>query len=325
MSIVAERVSYLERIYSHIPDTPDERDYIYKTATTTFPTSVDLRPQMSPIVDQGQLGSCTANAIASGLREYMEIINGQSLTRLSRLYLYYKEREIEGTLSEDSGAYIRDGMKVLQQFGCAPETEFPYDITKFKDAPTAIAEQDAATFKVAEYHRITSYDDMKAALANGQPVVIGITVYESFETYDVSNGGLLPTPDTTKEKMLGGHALLAIGYNPKEHPGDYIVIRNSWGKDWGDNGNCYMPKSYWDNGLVNDMWTASLTKPLVKPEDLTFHQAIAQIVKEGVFVDPVFWDNFEAKYKAGTLVNADFLNVFYGFRKIAADDINLGR
>lgn len=91
-----------------------------------------MRTMMSPIVDQLTLGSCTANAIASGLREFLELnYDHGSLITLSRLWLYWQERNTEGTVNEDSGASIRDGMTVLQKLGCAPETDFPYNITKF--------------------------------------------------------------------------------------------------------------------------------------------------------------------------------------------------
>src|SRR5690242_15676766 len=102
----------------------DLRDYQFRSTAfmspSELPKKVDLRQQMPPIVDQGSLGSCTANAIASGLREYLLIKAQEEWTPLSRLYLYWHERELEGSVEEDSGAYIRDGMKVLQKRGVCP-------------------------------------------------------------------------------------------------------------------------------------------------------------------------------------------------------------
>jgi C1A family cysteine protease len=126
----------------------DLRDYHFMSsafkAVQELPPSVDLRAQLSPIVDQGSLGSCTANAIVSGLREY-ELLKEEAVPfmPLSRLYLYWHERKLEGHVDEDSGAYIRDGMKVLQKRGVCPETDYPYRPSQFTDTPTAQAVEDA--------------------------------------------------------------------------------------------------------------------------------------------------------------------------------------
>ena len=179
--------------------------------------------------------------------------NGGTLTPLSRLYLYWHERNIEGTANEDSGAYIRDGMKVLQTLGVPPETDCPYDVTKFTNKPTAQAEVDARAFKIAEYHRVTDFTSMQAALAEGNPVVIGFTVYESFESAAVARTGKVPLPKRG-EKVLGGHAVLVVGYKQIGRS-LYAIVRNSWGTGWGEKGYFYMPKTFFDKGYVSDMWT----------------------------------------------------------------------
>ncbi|OCT16483.1 xylellain [Paenibacillus pectinilyticus] len=237
-------------------DLEDLRDLIFHhnhTDATTLPASVDLRPKLSPVVDQGQLGSCTANAIASGLGEYLELQAGKPLTRLSRLYLYWHERSMEGTVNNDSGAYIRDGMKVLQTLGCAPETDYPYDISKFTLPPSTKAETDARAFKISEYHRVTDFTSMQAALAAGSPVVLGISVYASFESAAVAATGMVSLPKHG-EQLLGGHAVLAVGYK-KIGDALYAIVRNSWGTSWGDHGYFYLPKTFFDKGYVSDMWT----------------------------------------------------------------------
>ncbi|VBB09718.1 cysteine peptidase histidine active site [Lucifera butyrica] len=238
-------------------DSLDLRDYIFCSAqyqlAEHLPAQVDLRAECSPIVDQGKLGSCTANAIASGLREYLELKARQSLTTLSRLFLYYEERSLEGTISEDSGAEIRDGMKVLKQIGVCPEADWPYDISTFTNPPTDKDIADAARYKIGEYHRITSLAHLKAALAEGLPVVIGIDVYESFESEEVARTGIVPIPDTDKEQFLGGHAVLVVGYDNKR---DMLIVRNSWGSSWGDKGYFYLPYGFYNKGLVSDCWTS---------------------------------------------------------------------
>jgi C1A family cysteine protease len=245
-----------KRQYLLKKDPVDLRDKVFRSTFAKvehLPVEVDLRPQLSPIVDQGQLGSCTANAIASGLREYITLKEQQPLTRLSRLFLYWHERQLEGTIGEDSGAYIRDGMKVLQTIGVSPETDFPYNISKFTEQPSQQAESDAGKFKISEYHRITNVDQLKAALAEGSPVVIGIDVYQSFESDTVAKTGKVPLPKRG-EQNLGGHAVLAVGYK-KIGRTKYIIVRNSWGEDWGDKGYFYLPETFFTKGYVSDMWT----------------------------------------------------------------------
>ena len=246
------------RVYKLKPDTEDLRDKVFRSTQyktiAALPKIVDLRSGCSRVVDQGELGSCTANAIASGLREYWENQSGK-LTPLSRLWLYWEERYIEGTVNEDAGAYIRDGMKILQKMGCAPEADWPYDITKFKQTPPAKAATDALQFKITEYHRVTNLTTLKTALAQGYPVVIGIKVYESFESKQVAQNGVIPLPKRV-EKFLGGHAVLAVGYkdDAKIKGQGVVICRNSWGESWGDNGYFYLPYSYFANN-VTDMWT----------------------------------------------------------------------
>jgi C1A family cysteine protease len=281
-----------------------------------LPPEVDLTDHMSPVVDQGQLGSCTANAIASGLREYLMIKDGVSLDRLSRLFLYWHERDLEGTVSEDSGAYIRDGMRVLAEIGCAPEKDFPYDITKFTQKPSTDAEAHAGQYRIHEYHRVTSYDDLKHALADGNPVVLGVDVYESFESADAAMTGNIPLPAST-EKYLGGHAILAVGYRTYSDGVERIKFRNSWGETWGAAGYGTLTKSFFDAGHVRDMWTGTGTNQAT-PTSFTFDTALDEIVSAGIFDSPEFWRAFKAKYDAGTLGSADFQYVFLAFQKFAA-------
>lgn len=249
-----------KRVYKLKPDREDLRDRVYRTSfykiPVGLPKNVDLRAGCSQIVDQGELGSCTANAIASGLREFWELEAG-NLTLLSRLWLYWQERYLEGSVDEDAGATIRDGMKVLQQLGCAPEADWPYDIEKFTQTPPEKATKDAPKYKIAKYHRVPNLTTLKTALAEGYPVVIGIKVYQSFESDQVAKNGVVPLP-TRWEQFLGGHAVLAVGYNDTKgtiyEDQSYVICRNSWGETWGDKGYFYLPYSYF-NGYVTDMWT----------------------------------------------------------------------
>ena len=247
-----------KRVYKLKPDTEDLRDKVFKSTQfktiAVLPKLIDLRSGCSRVVDQGELGSCTANAIASGLREYWENLSGK-LTFLSRLWLYWEERNIEGTVNEDSGAYIRDGMKVLQKMGCAPEIDWPYNVMKFTQTPPVKATTNALQFKITEYHRVTNLTLLKTALAEGYPAVIGINVYESFESDQVAKTGIVPLPKRG-EQLLGGHAVLAVGYkdDAKIKGQGVVICRNSWGESWGDEGYFYLPYSYFAH-YVTDMWT----------------------------------------------------------------------
>ncbi|VBB06790.1 Hypothetical protein LUCI_2026 [Lucifera butyrica] len=172
------------RKYLLQPDLPDRRDFAFQSAGFAWvehlPPLADLRGGCSPVVDQGTLGACTANAIVSGLREYLLLQQEPPLTPLSRLFLYYQERMLAGMVQVDSGARIRDGMKVLNTFGVCPENENPYDISKFAQPPTAREMAAAAQFKIKEYHCVGGLAMLKAAIAEGFPVVAGVRIYQSF-------------------------------------------------------------------------------------------------------------------------------------------------
>lgn len=146
-------------------------------------------------------------------------------------------------------------MKILQKMGCAPEIDWPYDISKFRQTPPAMSSKDAGQYKITEYHRVSDLTALKSALAEGYPVVIGIQVYESFESDQVAETGIVPLP-TRGEQFLGGHAVLAVGYrdDAKNKGRGVVICRNSWGESWGDKGYFYLPYNYFVS-CVTDMWT----------------------------------------------------------------------
>jgi len=242
-------------------DKPDSRDYIYKpVALTTTPTSVDLRVQYdTPVEDQGNLGSCTGNAIAEAI-EMIDRKNGKSL-ELSRLFIYYYERLIEGTVNYDNGAYIRDGIKACYTYGAPLESLWPYNISKFRTAPNTAAVKDAAKRKVTLYERALDFNACINALSNGYPVIIGFTVYSSFRNSNWSRTtSVMPYPNTRSESVLGGHAVLLVGYNNSTQR---FTVKNSWGTNWGDKGYFYMPYQVIQNtSMSGDFWVIkSVTNP----------------------------------------------------------------
>src|SRR5258707_2332431 len=241
--------------YGWIPDLPDYRDHIYVISfgpNDVLPTSVDLRPNCPPIYDQGHLGSCTSNAIA-GEVEFDRMKEDLPDWTPSRLFIYYNERGIEGMIGTDSGAQIRDGMKSVGKQGACSETEWPYDISKFTVQPPASCYQDALQHRAIAYKRVNrDLQHMKSCLAEGYPFVFGFTVYESFESDAVAKTGIVPLPQPG-EKVLGGHAVVAAGYDDSTQR---FWVRNSWGSSWGQDGYCTMPYTYLTHrGLASDFWT----------------------------------------------------------------------
>jgi C1A family cysteine protease len=233
-------------------DNPDFRDYRYTHyINKILPSKVDLRDKMPKIYDQGQLGSCTANAIAGAI-QYDEMKEELKSTLPSRLFIYYNERAMEGSVDYDAGATIRDGIKVVHKIGYCDESMWPYNISNFTLKPSNDCYKYADNHKAIEYSRVyQNITDIKNSLNNGFPIVFGISVYSSFESDNVSETGKIPMPKKD-EYLLGGHAILAVGYNDTEQ---HIIFRNSWGEEWGDNGYGYLPYEYICNtGLASDFW-----------------------------------------------------------------------
>lgn len=248
--------------YHWLRDKPDARDHLYSAAPVALPASVDLRQYCSAVEDQGQLGSCTGNAIA-GIIELMQ--RKQNLARgkdVSRLFIYYEERVLIGTVNQDSGAYIRDGIKVVNKKGAPLESLWPYNISRFRTRPTNAAYNDALKRKATAYQRVTNFAGVKTALSQGYPVVMGFDVYSSFETSIVANTGMMPYPNVNTEQLLGGHAVAIVGYNDNLNGGRFIC-RNSWGSRWGAGGYFYMPYQVVQNtNMSDDFWIiTAVTNP----------------------------------------------------------------
>jgi len=237
-------------------DLPDERDFLYAAPLLRFPqglpAAVDLRPECPPVYDQGQLGSCTANGIGGAI-EFDQRKQGTKEFVPSRLFIYYNERVMEGTVNQDAGAQIRDGVKSVATLGAPPETDWPYDIAKFAQKPPAKAYTDAKQDLVTAYARVAqNLTQMQGCLASGYPFVFGFTVYESFESEEVAQTGVVPMP-AHGEAVLGGHCVVAVGYDSKKR---VFIIRNSWGTGWGMKGYCTMPFEYLiSTHLASDFWT----------------------------------------------------------------------
>ncbi len=256
----------MKRKYTWKADQPDFRDLTFKDANffskPPVKPSVDLRPKCSPVFDQGDIGSCTGNSICGAL-EYLElkeladrydgaeIFDPSKFVNISRLFIYYNERVMEGDPMEDGGAEIRDGIKTLVGIGACVESEWSYSESNLFKKPSPEAFHDARAHRISAYARLVDMDDMKASLSAGYPFVFGFTVYEGFEGDQIAATGILEMPKRG-EQPQGGHAVMCVGYDDaKQH----FIIRNSWGPDWGDKGYFYMPYQYISNAnLCDDFW-----------------------------------------------------------------------
>lgn len=241
-------------VYGWLPDIPDHRDHLYgavRQIPKTLPVKADLRPGCSPVEDQQELGSCTANALVGAL-EFLMKKDKVNLADMSRLFIYYNERVIEHTVKTDAGAMIRDGIKTLAKQGACPETSWPYTIAKFATKPPKTCYTEALDYQILSYARINSLDEMRACLADGFPFVFGFAVYEGFESPQVARTGIVEMPKAG-ERMLGGHAVLAVGY---DDAAKRVIVRNSWGAQWGIKGYFTLPYAYVaDRNLSDDFWT----------------------------------------------------------------------
>jgi C1A family cysteine protease len=245
------------RIYGWMPDVPDFRDHKFFSLVSPMklPTEVDLRPKCPPVYDQGSTGSCTANAIAAAI-DFDIMKDGETPITPSRLFIYYNERKMEGTISSDSGAQIRDGIKSINIQGACHESLWEYDESKFTDCPSPEAYADATSYIALAYKRLNNANiiELKSALAQGFPFVCGVSLYESFESDYVAQTGVVSMPGVN-EQMLGGHAICCVGYNDHSK---MFIMRNSWGPEWGVKGYFFMPYSYLTNlNLADDFWVVT--------------------------------------------------------------------
>jgi C1A family cysteine protease len=222
-------------------------------ALGALPPRVDLRRECPAVYDQGRLGSCTANAIAGALQFDQAKQRQSDVFIPSRLFIYYNERTIEGTIDEDAGAMLRDGIKSVSRQGAPHEPLWPYVIGRFRTRPSPAAYTDGRRHQALIYERLShSLEQMQGCLAGGYPFVFGFSVYDSFESHDVSKSGDVPLP-TGGDTLLGGHAVLAVGYDNATRR---FLLRNSWGASWGRHGYGTIPYDYLlDPDLSDDFWT----------------------------------------------------------------------
>lgn len=256
-----------QRKYGWKQQQKDERDFkiqhlsLVRKLPRSLPVSVNLQEWCSPVQDQGDLGACTAHAWA-GLLQYNENkwpVEGRKYFDMSRLFIYYNERLIEGTVSDDSGAQLRDGAKAIATYGSCPETDLPYVISEFATKPSDNCYNAAKSNIIHSYYSLDGANpaqtlfNLKTCLAAGQPFVFGFTVYDSFESDEVAKTGIMPMPNVNTEAIIGGHAVMGVGYDDAKQA---VLVRNSWGPEWGQGGYFWMPYEFISNPtMASDFWT----------------------------------------------------------------------
>lgn len=241
--------SELQYSFGYKRDKVDERDLFHKNYKETEDILIDLRSKYPPIYNQGNLGSCTANAIAFAY-QFDEIKQKEeSVFMPSRLFIYYNERNMEGNISSDSGAEIRDGIKTINKIGVCDEVTWPYDMSKYTEKPSEKAYKEAENHHSVKYKRVQQdIKQIKGVLKSRLPIIFGFKVFENF--MNIGNSGMMPKP---KGKIIGSHAVSIVGYDDTKK---LIIVRNSWGKEWGNNGYFYAPYKFITNtDMCSDLWT----------------------------------------------------------------------
>lgn len=258
------------RIYPVVPSVPDERDFKYCSLKLPEGRSrwarlkakvgtevVDLRPYCPPIKNQLDLGACTGFCY-TGYRELMlrRFYQFEWSTQniiLSPMYIYFRERQDEGTILEDSGAQMRTGCRVLVEWGVCPEDLNPYKPSLYTRPPDAEDDEAAKALKMSAFHRLDNIEEWKDCLRRHHPIAIGMAVYSGMDT--MTDSGMLTLP-RSGEECEGGHAVLVVGFDEKRR---VFIVRNSWDVTWGDKGYFYMPYEYAANSeWVFDAWMLTL-------------------------------------------------------------------
>lgn len=242
----------------------DPRDRIYKPKAVhwTELNDIDMRAGCPPVRSQGSIGSCTAFA-ATALFDFVRRKHDSVLWAPSPLFTYYATRLADKTENKDSGASVRDALKSTMRDGVAMERLWPYIPSKYTLHPPQEAWDDAEKHQTLEYLKLDDFDKnvWLNCLNEGYPFIFGLNLYPSFfDSIFSMLGGYMQDPDRENEKLVGAHCMMAVGYLKNYNGKEYLIVQNSWGREWGSDGYCYIPLSYIMSNDSFDFWTIRLTE-----------------------------------------------------------------
>ncbi len=251
-TIVKNALGQHFKLGGYRPEKQNSKDKKYSAShDRQLPPRVDLRSYMTPVENQGSSNSCTANAMA-GAYEYLTNRSLGQSADVSRLFIYYNARELDGDCSQDQGTYLKSCVKVLRKHGACSENTWSFNLDQILEQPSKQAYEEAANFRVEDAARVEiDRHTMQSCLSEGYPFAFGLQLFSSFQ--QAGSTGLVPMPDPDNEKHDGGHAMLCVGYSDVDQ---VFIVRNSWGTDWGEQGYCYIPYDYMTKpDLIHDCWT----------------------------------------------------------------------
>lgn len=275
--------SNADKILTYKKDPDDERDFTFSSSVECdldeklckTPSTITHGPKMSPVKNQGRLGSCVGFAVTA-MKEWQERIEHEyevskgkkdhrrtNIYDLSESWVYWNSKKIDPWPGQE-GTSIRFAMKVLQKLGVPSEEGWPYS-DKAKGKPKSWAHLIARWARIGAYWRVKNLSELRYALLTG-PVVIGIPCFE--EIFYAGDTGFIPYP-ANPNKIYGGHAVCAVGYQDSKKR---IIFKNSWGRAWGNSGYGLLPYTY-INDFLWDAWTCkdvSMTKKMLKENKSLF-------------------------------------------------------
>lgn len=280
---------------SFIPSAYDPRDYRYEKligiTAAEKPVPIDYRPQLPPAFDQEDRGTCVACASAWTLKAYQEIKQEDYPEEgLSASFLYSMCKQNDGMPCLE-GTQPKVAMQVLKKNGICPETIMPYSDLLELSSPrvpkiTGPALETAVIYRIKTYAQICSSSDkdrtqvintIREALKNEGPFILALMVCENFSP---DENYVLPLP---AGDLRGGHAVGIAGDLPEKN---CLILRNSWGKKWGENGYAYLPYAWLDNRIsgnwsISEAWTATDLTPERPAEKITITPGLKTIKVDG--------------------------------------------
>jgi len=243
----------------------DPRDLVAESIYSSrlrllFPESVDLRPDLQPVIDQGPTNTCAAQTAAC-IKEWQEKQDVKLNEHFAPQFIYNLRSNIP-----EEGMYPRDVMKILSKYGCCTEKSLPFNSCDKKEDIKQPAYDEAKRYLIKSYAQINTIDGVKAALLKNGPCLIAFPCYNFGETFW--------KPVNQFEKLQGGHAVTIVGYTK-----DAFIIRNSWGSDWGDKGYTYYPFSQF--GMHWEIWGCIDEKSPTPDFDGSTVPVIPSVIKKG--------------------------------------------